>query len=122
MLIIFYGPFVYVYIYSRFFGRQEITNTAKMIASDESDPEIVLNRIADWLKEHMTYDTSQFYFYPIPPFRLWRMSHPDPTWIMAIKRGGCEEHATLFTEMVRSIGIQSRAVHNPGKTIHGLKL
>lgn len=31
---------------------------------------------------------------------------------MTIKRGGCEEHSTLFAEMAQSVGIQSRVIYN----------
>jgi hypothetical protein len=115
LVTIFFGPFAWVYLNSTFFGRQEILNTARAIASKESSQEKILDLIADWLKEHMTYDTKSSYFYPVPPFLLWRMSSPDPAWVMTIKRGGCEEYAILFTEMARSVGIESRVVHNPSE-------
>jgi len=48
---------------------------------------VIMNRIADWLQNHMTYDTRSVYYYPIPPFLFWRQVHPDPAWVMTIKRG-----------------------------------
>lgn len=115
VVVILFGSFVWVYVRSACFGRQEILGTAKAIVSNETEPEIILNSIADWLMEHMTYDTSHTYFYPVPPFLLWRMSNPNPAWVMTIKRGGCGEYAILFTEMAHSVCIQSRVVHNPSE-------
>jgi hypothetical protein len=114
-LVIFFGSPVWVYMRAVCFGRQAIFTTAKTIVANETEPKVILDKIADWLMEHMTYDTSQIYYYPIPPFLLYRISNPDPAWVMTVKRGGCEEHAILFAEMVRVIGIQSRVVHNPGE-------
>lgn len=109
---IFYGSFIGVSIYSHFSGRQEIIDTAKTISTDESDPQIIVNKIADWLKTNMNYDTSFSYFYPFPPFLLWRQTNPSAEWIMTIKRGGCEEYATLFSRLAESVGIESRVVYN----------
>jgi len=114
-LILVLGPFSWVFIHSACFGRQEILNTAKAIASSESNTSIIISKIAEWQIEHMTYDTRQVYFCPVPPFLLCRIPHPDPTWVMSTKRGGCEEYAILFTDMVRSLGIQSRIVYNLGE-------
>ena len=61
-LAVFYGSFIGVSIYSHFSGRQEIFDTAKTISSNESDPQIIVNKIAAWLKTNMNYDTSFSYF------------------------------------------------------------
>jgi len=115
VLVIFFGSFIGLYVKSVCSGKQEILDTVKAVVSNESNPETVLNKIADWLTEHMTYDTRQTYFFPIPPLIFWRLPHPDPSWVMTIKRGGCGEYAILFSEMAKCAGIQSRVVHNPGE-------
>ncbi len=108
----FYGPFIGVSIHSHFSARQEILDTAKLISSEESDPQTIVNKIADWLNVNIEYDTSFYYFYPFPPFQLWRQTNPSAEWIMTIKRGGCEEFATLFSGLAGAAGIESRVVHN----------
>lgn len=115
VLAIFVGAFVWVYAYSKLYGGREILGTAQEIKGNESDPKIILNRIADWLKDHMMYDTRPVYYYPAPPFLLYRQVHPDPAWIMTIKHGACEEYAVLCSEMARSVGIQSRTAYNPAE-------
>lgn len=76
----------------------------------------ILNNIADWEHDHITYDEHLTYYYPAPPFMLIRSS--DPVWIMTIRRGGCGETASLFNAMAQSAGIESRIVQNPGED-HG---
>ena len=115
VLIILVGPLLWIYVNSLFFGKQEILNVARSIATNRNDPIEILDAIADWEKENMVYDIRPVYFYPIPPFLIWRIPSPDPTWVMSIKRGGCEEFAILFAEIARSAGIQSRVVYNPGE-------
>lgn len=115
VLAIFVGAFVWVYAFSRLCGGKEILSTAQEIKGNESNSEIILNRIADWLQNHMTYDVRSVYYYPIPPFLFWRQVHPDAAWVMTIKRGACEEYAVLCSEMARSVGIESRTVYNPAE-------
>jgi len=101
--------------FSKLYGGKEILSTTQEIKGNESNSETILNKIADWLQNHMTYDTRSVYYYPIPPFLFWRQVHPDAAWVMTIKRGACEECAVLCSEMARSAGIESRTVYNPAE-------
>jgi len=112
IVIIFIAPSVLVYIQSFFFGRQEIVSTVRMITKDGGNAKAILYGIADWQNKNMVYDSRSFYFYPVPPFVLFRIGDPDPAWIMTIKRGGCGEYAILFNEMANLAGIPSRVVYN----------
>jgi hypothetical protein len=107
-----YGPYVWVSVYSALFGQRDIVSTAKEIASNETDPVVALNQIANWLNSHITYDPRGFYFFPMPPFLLSRRVPAQATWTMTVRRGACEEEAVLCTEMARSVGIQARTVYN----------
>lgn len=111
----FCGPYVWVSAYSTFFGQRDIANTTREIASNATDPVIVLNRIANWLNANITYDAHAVYSYPILPFLLFRKVPPDPAWTMTVRRGACEEEAVLFSEMARSAGIEARTVYNPAE-------
>jgi len=84
-------PFIWVFSYSKLFGEKEIFTVAQEIRGNETDSKIILNGIAEWLSKYMTYDTSSSYYYPTFPFRLSRQTHPDPAWVMTVKRGACEE-------------------------------
>lgn len=108
--IIIFAPSILVYIQSFFFGKQEIVSTVRMITKDGGNTKTILYRIADWQNKNMVYDSRLLYFYPVPPFVLFRMN--EPAWIMTTKRGGCGEYAILFNEMVNLAGIPSRIVYN----------
>jgi hypothetical protein len=111
----FCGPYVWVSVYSTFFGQRDIVNTTREIASNATDVTVVLNRIANWLNANITYDAQAVYFYPTPPFLLFRKVPPDPAWTMTVRRGACEEEAVLFSEMARLAGIEARTVYNPAE-------
>ncbi len=98
-----------------FFGQRDIINTVKEITANETNSVAILNKIANWLNNHITYDAHGFYFYPVPPLFLGRKVPADPAWTMTIRCGACEEEAVLCTEMVRSIGMQARVVYNPAE-------
>jgi transglutaminase/protease-like cytokinesis protein 3 len=115
ILVIVFGPFLSIYVYSILWGRHETASVAEAIATNESDLKTILSKIGEWQQNHITYDARFVYFYPFPPFIMWRMLSPNPAWVMSIKRGACEEIAILFTEMVRSLGIQCRTVYNLGE-------
>ena len=94
--IISFGPFIGVSIYSKIYGEKQLLNKAISLASNERDFERILHKMADWVNENMNYDTSISYNYPCFPFIMWRNTRPSPEWVMTVKRGGCEEYATLF--------------------------
>jgi len=39
----------------------------------------------------------------------------DPSWVFFSKCGACGESAMLYSELVRSIGLESRVIKNPGE-------
>lgn len=116
ILVIYLGSSLWFYPSSQLYGQQTINQVAHQLAANESDPIAILNNIADWEHDHITYDEHLIYSYPVSPFMLLRSS--DPAWIMTIRRGGCGETASLFSAMAQSAGIESRIIQNPGED-HG---
>jgi hypothetical protein len=112
---IFIGSTAWFYVESRLFGEDQIQRISAEIVANQTDPIKSLNKLADWVTDqnNIHYDAHLIYFYPIPPFWLFRI--PDPAYIMVTRRGGCGETAILFNAMANSVGITTRMVHNPGE-------
>ena len=108
---LFFGCYLWYNIHSAFLSKQEIVATSATISLNATDELVILNKIADWLKSNMKWDTTQYRFLPF----YWRKTHPSAGWVMSVKRGGCEENAILFAELARNAGIKSRVIYNAGE-------
>lgn len=108
---LFFGPYVWYTIHSYVFSKQEIVATSAAISLNETDVLAVLNKIADWLKLNVEWDTTQFRIFPF----YYRKENPSPNWVMSVKRGACEENAILFAELARNTGIKTRIAFNLGE-------
>ena len=108
---LFFGSYVWHVIHSNFLSKQKIITTSVAISSNETDVLMVMNKIADWLKLNVEWDTTQFRFFPF----YWRIENPSPNWVMSVRHGACEENAILFAELARNAGIKTRIVFNPSE-------
>ena len=106
-----FGSYLWYNIHSAFLSKQEIVATSAAISLNETDALIIMNKIADWLKSNMKWDTTPYRFLPF----YWRKVHPSANWVMSVKRGACEENAILFAELARNAAIKSRVIYNPGE-------
>jgi hypothetical protein len=75
---------------------REIRELAKEIIDDTTDPFVASRKIMNWAFE--TID------------KVPLVSVPDAKQILILKKGDCNEHATLVTALLRSIGIPARIV------------
>jgi len=96
---LFFGPYVWHNIHSAFFSSQEIVATSASISLNETDPLMKMNKIADWLKANVKWDSRKFHYFPF----YWRKTQPSANWVMSTKRGACEETAILFAELTRNM-------------------
>lgn len=108
---LFCGSYIWHNIYSTFLSKQEIVATSAAISFNETDALIIINKIAEWLKSNVKWDTTPYQFLP---FYL-RKVNPSANWVMSVKRGACEENAILFAELARNAAIESRVIYNPGE-------
>lgn len=108
---LFFGSYLWYNIHSAFLSKQEIVATSAALCLNETDALTIMNKIADWLKSNVKWDTTQYRFLPF----YWRKAHPPASWVMSVKRGACEENAILFAELARNAGIKSRVIYNPGE-------
>ena len=108
---LFFGSYVWFIIHSNFLSKQEIVATSAAISLNETDALVVMNKIADWLKLNVEWDTTQFRFFPF----YWRIENPPPNWVMSVRCGACEENAILFAELARDAGIKARITFNLGE-------
>ncbi len=108
---LFFGSYVHDIIHSSFFSEQDITAISAEMSLNETDALVIMNKIADWLKLNVKWDTTQFRLFPF----YWRTENPLPTWVMSVRRGACEENAILFAELACNAGVNTRVVFNHGE-------
>jgi len=108
---LFCGSYIWHNIYSTFLSKQEIVATSAAISSNETDALIIINKIAEWLKSNVKWDTTSYRFLPF----YMRKVNPSASWVMSVKRGACEENAILFAELARNAAIESLVIYNPGE-------
>ena len=75
---------------------REIKELAREIIGETTDPFVASKKIMNWAFE--TLD------------KVPVVSVPDAKQVLALKKGDCNEHATLVTALLRSVGIPSRIV------------
>lgn len=115
ILATFAAPFVYINV----MGEKEIHDIARKIATDHSEPELVISEIIKWENNHMRSiyqrpHSSDLTFYVLK-FPLTHARFLGPEWIMFFKRGACQEYAELFTELATAAGLDNtRVVLNLG--------
>ena len=78
----------------------DVIRTASEIASGEDDLVVVLHKLASWTKTNVKYDLST----------LTESVSQKASWVLTNKEGVCDEIATLFIAMARSLGIPARFV------------
>jgi len=116
ILATFAVPFVYINV----MGEKEIHDIARKIATDHSEPELVISEIIKWENNHIRSiyqrpHSSYLRFYVLLEFPLTHARFLDPEWIMCFKRGACQEYAELFTELATAAGLDNaRVVLNLG--------
>jgi transglutaminase-like putative cysteine protease len=77
----------------------EISGLARSITANSSDDFEKISKLAVWVNELITYDSSL------------AGQLKDAKWVLQNKRGVCTEYATLFVALARSIGIPARIVN-----------
>jgi hypothetical protein len=75
---------------------REIKELAQEIIKDTTDPFVASKKIMEWVFENID--------------KVPLVSIPDAKQILALKKGDCNEHATLVTALLRSVGIPARIV------------
>lgn len=108
---LFCGSYLWYNLSSTFLSKQEIVATSAAISLNETDALIIINKIADWLKSNIKWETTSYQFFPF----YWRKVNPSANWVMSVKRGACEENAILFAELARNAAIENRVIYNPGE-------
>lgn len=76
----------------------EIRELARAITANSSDDFERISKLALWVNQHLTYDSSL------------AGSLKDAKWILKNRRGVCAEYSTLFIAFARSLGIPARFV------------
>ena len=75
---------------------REIKELAGEIINDTTDPFLASKKIMEWAFENID--------------KVPLVSVPDAKQILTLKKGDCNEHATLVTALLRSVGIPARIV------------
>jgi len=113
----FFGSYVWHIIHSNFLSKHEIVATSTALSLNETDALVIMNKIANWLKQNVEWDTTQFRFFPF----YWRNEHPSPNWVMSVRCGACEENAILFAELARNTVLKLELFSILVKTMSGMK-
>ena len=74
----------------------EINELARKIVKDTTDPFVASKEIMEWVFENID--------------KVPLVSIPDAKQVLTLRRGDCNEHATLVTALLRSVGIPARIV------------
>ena len=75
---------------------REIKELAGKIINDTTDPFLASRKIMEWAFENID--------------KVPLVSIPDAKQILTLRKGDCNEHATLVTALLRSVGIPARIV------------
>jgi len=76
----------------------EITRAASKLAEGEDDLFVVVYKIADWTKNNVNYNLST----------LTAEISQKASWVLENKEGVCDEIASLFIAMLRSLGVPAK--------------
>ena len=77
---------------------EDIQNLASQLAEGEDDQYVVAHKFASWVEENINYSLDT----------LTAESSQKASWVLANKRGVCDELSSLFIAMCRSAGIPAR--------------
>lgn len=58
--MLFFGSYLWYNIRSIFLSKQEIVGVSAMISSNETDVLTIMDKIADWLKSNVKWDTTPY--------------------------------------------------------------
>lgn len=58
--MLFFGFYLWYNIRSIFLSKQEIVGVSAMISSNETDVLTIMDKIADWLKSNVKWDTTPY--------------------------------------------------------------
>jgi hypothetical protein len=97
-----------LWIFLEVIGYMGIRMSAQEIVKEAPNDEIIINNLLMEVKSIMT-----FTYNPVPFCRP--IYAKNPNLIFVLRRGACEETATLFAEMANASGFQCRKVHAPGE-------
>jgi len=78
----------------------DIITLASSLAEGEDDLYFVVNNLASWVNKNVDYSLSTF----------TREASRASSWVLANKKGVCDELTNLFISMCRSLGIPARFV------------
>jgi len=112
---VYFGPTIYLTIYTNLNGHSEIDSISLDITQNETDTIEIIHKIADWENINIEFNSSQAYYWPFKPFILYRASPSDSRWTLVLKKGACEEYAVLFNDLACNSEIESRVVYNTGE-------
>lgn len=73
-----------------------IKSLAQQITADAKNNFEAISLLAFWVNENLQYDSS------------YVGEHKDALWVLENKKGVCAEYSTLFTALVRALGIPAR--------------
>ena len=79
---------------------EEIIRTASRLAEGENDLYAVVFRIAEWVKKNVEYDLNTL---------TAEVSQPA-SWVLENRYGVCDEITTLFTALLRAVGIPAQYI------------
>jgi hypothetical protein len=88
-------------------GYMGIQMSAQEIVKEVPNDEIIINNLLKEVNVTFTYN-------PVPSF-CRPIYAKSPNLIFVLRRGACEETATLFAEMANACGFQCRVVYAPGE-------
>jgi hypothetical protein len=74
----------------------EIKNQLQKIIGDEKDQKKIISLLLSWMKKEISKE--------------FLISIPNALDVLKIKKGDCNEHATLFTALARAAGIPTKLV------------
>ncbi len=76
-------------------NNEEIIKIASDLATGENDLYLVVSKIANWVKSNVKYDLNT----------LTEQASQKASWVLKERYGVCDEITTLFSAMLRAIGI-----------------
>ncbi|SRR3989338_367800 len=89
----------------------EIRRRAAEIAEGEEDAFVVAFKVAEWVEKNVEYDLSTLTADVVKP----------SSWVLANRKGVCDELTNLFISMMRSLGVPARFVSGVAYTNLGGK-
>jgi hypothetical protein len=71
-----------------------IIATARMIAGDSKDPQVVAKKLNDWVYANLKKEIT--------------LSVPSALQVLAARKGDCNEHTVLYVALARALGLPTR--------------